>query len=92
MWFERFVIIVTSLTRTMLPSSWHYYMPTAWDAATLIGSFGLFLTLFVLFCRYLPIVAMAEVKGALPEAHAGHAAHADHGAKGADHGADGAKG
>jgi molybdopterin-containing oxidoreductase family membrane subunit len=94
MWFERFVIIVTSLTRTMLPSSWHYYMPTAWDAATLIGSFGLFLTLFVLFCRYLPIVAMAEVKGALPEAHAGHAPHADHGAKAADHatGPDGAKG
>jgi Ni/Fe-hydrogenase subunit HybB-like protein len=75
MWFERFVIIVTSLTRTMLPSSWHYYKPTFWDATTLIGSFGLFLTLFVLFCRYLPIVAIAEVKGTLPEAHAGHGAH-----------------
>ncbi len=77
MWFERFVIIVTSLTRTMLPSSWHYYKPTLWDATTLIGSFGLFLTLFVLFCRYLPIVAIAEVKGTMPEAHAGHGAHAD---------------
>jgi Ni/Fe-hydrogenase subunit HybB-like protein len=84
MWFERFVIIVTSLTRTMLPSSWHYYMPTAWDAATLIGSFGLFLTLFVLFCRYLPIVAMAEVKSTLPEAHAGHGAHGAHGKAKAD--------
>ncbi|ACY14951.1 NrfD/PsrC family molybdoenzyme membrane anchor subunit [Haliangium ochraceum] len=72
MWFERFVIVVTSLSRTMLPSSWHYYMPTLWDAATLIGSFGLFMTLFLLFCRYLPIVAMAEVKSTLPEAHAGH--------------------
>jgi Ni/Fe-hydrogenase subunit HybB-like protein len=79
MWFERFVIIVTSLTRTMLPSSWYYYIPTAWDAATLAGSFGLFLTLFVLFCRYLPIVAMAEVKATLPEAHAGHHAPAESG-------------
>jgi molybdopterin-containing oxidoreductase family membrane subunit len=71
MWFERFVIIVTSLARTMLPSTWAYFKPTFWDAATLIGSFGLFFTLFLLFCRYLPIVAMSEVKGGLPAAHAG---------------------
>ncbi|MCG8416600.1 MAG: polysulfide reductase NrfD [Proteobacteria bacterium] len=71
MWFERFVIIVTSLARTMLPAAWSYFSPTLWDAATLIGSFGLFFTLFLLFCRYLPIVAISEVKNTLPEAHAG---------------------
>jgi molybdopterin-containing oxidoreductase family membrane subunit len=71
MWFERFVIVVTSLARTMLPSTWTYFKPTFWDVTTLIGSFGLFFTLFLLFCRYLPIVAIAEVKAAMPEAHAG---------------------
>jgi Ni/Fe-hydrogenase subunit HybB-like protein len=70
MWFERFVIIVTSLARSFIPSSWAYFSPTKWDIMTLIGSFGLFFTLFLLFCRYLPIVAIAEVKGTLPEAHA----------------------
>jgi molybdopterin-containing oxidoreductase family membrane subunit len=71
MWFERFVIIVTSLTRDFLPSSWWGYMPTAVDLLTLAGSFGLFFTLFLLFCRYLPVVAMAEVKAVMPQAH-GH--------------------
>jgi Ni/Fe-hydrogenase subunit HybB-like protein len=68
MWFERFVIIVTSLHRDFLPSSWHYFSPTIWDVATLVGSFGLFFTLFTLFVRFVPMVAMAEVKGVLPEA------------------------
>lgn len=76
MWFERFVIIVTSLARTALPSVWNYFTPTLWDIATLVGSFGLFFTLFLLFCRYLPIVAISEVKNTLPEAHAG-ASHGD---------------
>ena len=71
MWFERFVIVVTSLHRDFLPSSWGYFVPTFWDVATLLGSFGLFFTLFCLFVRYLPMVAMSEVKGVLPEAHAG---------------------
>ncbi len=71
MWFERFVIIVTSLSRTMLPSSWDYFSPTLLDITTFAGSFGLFFTLFLLFLRYLPVVAIAEVKAALPEAHAG---------------------
>jgi molybdopterin-containing oxidoreductase family membrane subunit len=71
MWFERFVIIVTSLARTMVPSSWDYFRPTIWDAATLAGSFGLFLFLFLLFMRYLPVVAIAEVKVASEHAHAG---------------------
>jgi Ni/Fe-hydrogenase subunit HybB-like protein len=75
MWFERFVIIATSLTRTWLPNSWHYFKPTIWDICTLIGSFGLFFTLFLLFLRFLPAVAMFEVKIASDHAHAGHAHH-----------------
>ena len=76
MWFERFVIIVTSLARTALPSNWNYFTPTLWDVTTLIGSFGLFFTLFLLFLRYMPVVAIAEVKMTMPEAHAG-AHHGD---------------
>jgi molybdopterin-containing oxidoreductase family membrane subunit len=75
MWFERFVIICTSLTRDFLPSSWGYYIPTKFDYMTLGGSFGLFFTLFLLFCRYLPMVAMAEVKAFHPAAHAHEPEH-----------------
>jgi len=67
MWFERFVIVVTSLSSDFLPSSWDYYRPTAIDLLTLAGSFGLFFTCFLLFCRYLPMVAMAEVKTVMPQ-------------------------
>ncbi len=70
MWFERFVIIVSSLARDFLPSSWHYYKPTIFDIGMLIGSFGIFLTLFLLFIRSLPMIAMSEVKGVLPQAEA----------------------
>jgi molybdopterin-containing oxidoreductase family membrane subunit len=66
MWFERFVITVTSLCRDFVPSSWAYFHPTWVDVLMLIGSFGLFFTLFTLFCRFLPVIAMAEVKGILP--------------------------
>jgi len=66
MWFERFVITVTSLSRDFLPSSWAYFKPTPIDMAMFACSFGLFFTLFLLFCRYLPIVAMAEVKSVMP--------------------------
>ncbi|MCP4093468.1 MAG: polysulfide reductase NrfD [Planctomycetes bacterium] len=69
MWFERFVIVVTSLNRDFLPSSWHYFSPTWVDVLTLLGSFGLFFTLFMLFCRYLPQVAISEVKNVMPQAH-----------------------
>jgi molybdopterin-containing oxidoreductase family membrane subunit len=69
MWFERFVIVVTSLHHDFLPSSWDYFSPTPWDYATLIGSFGLFLTLFCLFLRYLPLIAIAEAKGVMPQAN-----------------------
>lgn len=68
MWLERFVIIVTSLSRDFLPGSWALYSPTIFDILMLIGSFGLFFTLFLLFCRYLPMVAVAEVKTVLPQA------------------------
>lgn len=68
MWFERFVITVTSLANDFLPSSWGYFSPTIWDLATFIGSFGLFFTMFCLFVRFLPMVALAEVKTVLPEA------------------------
>ncbi|MGI9013724.1 MAG: NrfD/PsrC family molybdoenzyme membrane anchor subunit [Phycisphaerales bacterium] len=83
MWFERFVITVTSLAVDFLPSSWGYYTPTVVDILTLVGSFGLFFTLFLLFCRFIPFIAMAEVKAVLPIAdpHAygyGHDGNSDH--------------
>jgi molybdopterin-containing oxidoreductase family membrane subunit len=62
MWFERFVIIVTSLHRDYLPSSWAMFYPTWIDVGVFIGSIGLFFTMFLLFIRVLPSVAMAEVK------------------------------
>lgn len=65
MWFERFVIIVTSLHRDFLPSSWSDYSPTIVEIGTLIGSFGLFFTLFLLFIRALPMVSIGEVKSVL---------------------------
>jgi molybdopterin-containing oxidoreductase family membrane subunit len=68
MWFERFVITVTSLHRDYLPSSWDYYSPTFVDVLTFFGTFGLFFTLFLLFLRWVPMVAIAEVKGVTPEA------------------------
>lgn len=72
MWFERFVIVITSLSQDYLPSSWGYFTPTWVDIWMLIGSFGLFMTLFLLFIRFLPVIAMAEVKGVMPQAHVGH--------------------
>ena len=65
MWMERFVIIVTSLHRDFLPSSWDYYTPTIFDWGVTLGAFGLFFTMFLLFARFFPTVAMAEIKGVL---------------------------
>jgi molybdopterin-containing oxidoreductase family membrane subunit len=65
MWFERFVIIVTSLHRDYIPSSWAMFSPTRYDIGDYIFSFGLFFTLFLLFSKYLPVVNMAEVKAVL---------------------------
>jgi molybdopterin-containing oxidoreductase family membrane subunit len=72
MWFERFVIIGTSLSRTFVPSSWSYYQPTIYDVGVFVGSFGLFFTMFFLFIRFVPAIAIAEVKLQLPEAHSDH--------------------
>ncbi len=71
MWFERFVITVTSLSRDYLPSSWAYFRPTPVDIGMLIGSFGLFFTLFFLFLRFLPMIAISEVKLVMPEPEPG---------------------
>jgi molybdopterin-containing oxidoreductase family membrane subunit len=65
MWFERFVIIVTSLHRDFLPSSWAMYMPTLTEVTIMLGSFGMFFTLFLLFLRLFPVISMSEVKGVL---------------------------
>jgi Ni/Fe-hydrogenase subunit HybB-like protein len=79
MWFERFVIIVTSLHRDFLPSSWGHFTPTAVDLMTLAGSFGLFLTLFLLFMRFAPSFAIAEIKSVMPQAGLEHGPHRGHG-------------
>jgi molybdopterin-containing oxidoreductase family membrane subunit len=78
MWFERFVIVVSSLSRDYLPTSWGYYKPTIIDVLTFAGSFGLFFTLFLLFVRFLPIIGMAEVKGVMPAALHGEPGHGDY--------------
>lgn len=77
MWFERFVIIVTTLAKDYLPSAWDYFSPTIWDISLMVGVFGLFFTLFLLFIKHLPMIAMSEVKGILPQAdpHFGHNGH-----------------
>jgi molybdopterin-containing oxidoreductase family membrane subunit len=63
MWFERFVIIVTSLYRDYLPSSWSvYYTPTIWEVGFYVGTFGLFFTCFFLFSKFFPVIAIAEIK------------------------------
>ncbi len=72
MWFERFVIIVTSLHRDYLPANWGYFSPTWVDIWTFVGSFGLFMVLFLLFVRYLPVIAISEVKGVTPQADPHH--------------------
>jgi len=79
MWFERFVIIVTSLARDFLPSSWGSFVPTPVDLLTLAGSFGLFLTLFLLFLRFGPMIAMAEVKSVMPQGGLELGPHRGHG-------------
>ncbi len=75
MWLERFNIIVTSLHRDFLPSSWGYFRPTIYDVLTFAGSVGLFLTLFLLFVRFLPVIAISEVKGVIPSPDAAKGGH-----------------
>lgn len=68
MWFERFVIIATTLARDYLPSSWSYYVPSLTEIGIYVGTFGLFFTLFLLFTRVAPVIAIAEVKSILKTA------------------------
>jgi molybdopterin-containing oxidoreductase family membrane subunit len=68
MWLERFIIIVTSLHRDFLPSSWDMYYPTRWDFAMFTGTIGLFFSLFFLFVRFLPAIAIFEMRTIVPEA------------------------
>jgi len=68
MWLERFIIVVTSLHRDFLPSSWGMYYPTFWDWSTFIGTMGLFVTLLLLFIRYLPMISIFEMRTLVPEA------------------------
>jgi molybdopterin-containing oxidoreductase family membrane subunit len=68
MWLERFVIVVTSLHRDFLPSSWGMYYPTFWDYSTFVGTIGLFVTLMFLFVRVLPMISIFEMRTLVPEA------------------------
>ena len=68
MWLERFIIVVTSLHRDFLPSSWGMYYPTFWDFATFFGTIGLFLSLLFLFIRFLPMISIFEMRTLVPEA------------------------
>jgi Ni/Fe-hydrogenase subunit HybB-like protein len=75
MWMERFVIVVTSLSRDFLPSSWHHFTPTWVDFSILIGSFGFFFTWLLLFTKALPVVSIAEVKAVLKGSRPMHGDH-----------------
>jgi Ni/Fe-hydrogenase subunit HybB-like protein len=67
MWLERFVIVVTSLHRDFLPSSWGMYYPTFWDIATFVGTIGLFLCMFFVFLRFLPVISIFEMRELVKE-------------------------
>jgi molybdopterin-containing oxidoreductase family membrane subunit len=67
MWLERYVIVVTSLTRDFTPSAWHMYGGTKWDYMTFIGTLCLFLFLIFLFLRFLPMISMAEIRRLVAE-------------------------
>ena len=68
MWLERYVIVVTSLHRDFLPSSWGMYAGTRWDWMTFMGTIGLFITLFFLFIRVLPMISIFEMRTIVPDA------------------------
>ena len=76
MWFERFTIISTSLHHDFLPGSWGYYSPTWVEVSIFAGTFGIFLTLFLLFSKFVPVIAISEVKAIMPTAQPHH--HNEH--------------
>jgi molybdopterin-containing oxidoreductase family membrane subunit len=88
MWFERFVIIVTSLHRAWLPGEWGMFWPTWVDILTFVGSCGIFMTLFLLFVKVLPTFAMAELKAVMPQADPHGHGHGDGDGLGHGHGHD----
>jgi molybdopterin-containing oxidoreductase family membrane subunit len=71
MWMERFLIVVSSLHRDYLPSAWGMFYPTVWDWITLFGSIALFVWLFLLFVRFLPLISMAEMRELVRESSKG---------------------
>ncbi|HEY1113358.1 MAG TPA: hydrogenase, partial [Chitinophagaceae bacterium] len=76
---ERFVIIVTSLYRDYLPSSWStYYTPTIWEVGFYLGTFGLFFTCYFLFSKFFPVIAVAEIKHILKKNGDGYKEQMDH--------------
>lgn len=77
MWFERFVIIATTLARDYLPSSWSYYVPTWVEIGIFVGTIGLFFTLFLVFTRVAPVIAIAEVKSILKSSGDQYSDHPD---------------
>jgi molybdopterin-containing oxidoreductase family membrane subunit len=78
MWFERFMIVTTTLTRDFLPSSWGNFHPTITDILTATGTLGIFFTLFLLFIRFVPIINMSELKAALPGTQPKHSTGEGH--------------
>ena len=68
MWLERFVIVIMSLQRDFIPTSWGMYWPTKWDIMTLIGTLGFFTMLFFLFIRFMPPISLFEIRALLPQA------------------------
>ncbi len=75
MWLERYVIVVTSLSRDFLPSSWGRYSGTMWDWSMYVGTIGLFLALLFLFIRFLPMISIFEMRTLLPQAEVREGAH-----------------
>ena len=74
MWFERYVIVIT-LSRDHLPSSWGRYAPTEWDYMLFAGTIGFFITLFALFVRFVPMISITEMRELLPAAQGGRDGH-----------------
>jgi molybdopterin-containing oxidoreductase family membrane subunit len=72
MWTERFVIVVGSLYQDFLPANWGKYIPTIWDVLLYVGSLGAFFMMYLLFVKYLPFIAISEVKGATPQGNPHH--------------------
>jgi molybdopterin-containing oxidoreductase family membrane subunit len=68
MWLERFIIIVSSIHRDYLPSSWGMFYPTYVDVLTFTGTFGIFFLMYLIFIRFLPMIAISEIRAVLPEA------------------------